>query len=117
MGIYNGQYPIVEIKNVSYDQLKSVISESVINSISAENDPYMWYSYDINGLRTDARLKDALINTYTYEPLIGVKTMTDQRGIITYYDYDGLGRLKETYIKEGSKKKTVQSYEYHYQNQ
>lgn len=114
---YNGQYPIVEIKNVSYDQLKSVISESVINSISAENDPYMWYSYDINGLRTDARLKDALINTYTYEPLIGVKTITDPRGIITYYDYDGLGRLKETYIKEGSKKKTVQSYEYHYQNQ
>ncbi|MDH6309445.1 YD repeat-containing protein [Dysgonomonas sp. PFB1-18] len=113
---YKGQYPIAEIKNISYEQLKSVIGESLINSIAGEDDPYMWYPYSIMELRTDARLKDALISTYTYEPLVGVKTMTDPRGITTYYDYDGLGRLKETYIMEDGKKKSVQSYEYHYQN-
>ena len=38
------------------------------------------------------------------------------------YNYDGLGRLIETYYYEGNvvssdKKRTLQQYEYHYRNQ
>ena len=38
--------------------------------------------------------KDAQMTTYTYEPLIGMTTQCDVNNKITYYDYDGLGRLR-----------------------
>jgi len=113
---YNGQYPIAEIKNISYSQLISVINESRMNSISAKDEPSSSDWQVINSLTNNSSLKDALVNTFTYDPLVGVKTMTDSRGITTYYEYDNSGRLKETYIIENGKKKSVQSYEYHYQN-
>ena len=34
------------------------------------------------------------MTTYTYEPLIGLTSQCDINNKITYYDYDGLGRLK-----------------------
>ena len=38
---------------------------------------------------------DAQMVTYTYEPLIGITSQCDARGYITYYSYDGFGRLTE----------------------
>jgi len=39
---------------------------------------------------------DASMDTYTYEPLLGVSSHCDNRDNITYYEYDALGRLKDT---------------------
>jgi YD repeat-containing protein len=39
-------------------------------------------------------LPGALVTTYTYSPLFGITSETDPSGKITYYEYDGLGRLK-----------------------
>lgn len=36
----------------------------------------------------------ATISTYTYEPLLGVRTKSDGNGQITFYEYDKSGRLK-----------------------
>lgn len=36
----------------------------------------------------------AQMNTYTYEPLIGMTSKCDVNNMITYYEYDELGRLK-----------------------
>jgi YD repeat-containing protein len=54
---------------------------------------------------------DALMTTYTYDPLVGVTSITDERNQTSYYVYDGLGRLQ--YIKdfEGN---VLQRYEYNY---
>jgi len=40
----------------------------------------------------------ALITTYTYDPMVGAKSMTDERGNTVYYQYDSHNRLK--YIKD-----------------
>ena len=40
----------------------------------------------------------ALMTTYTYDPLIGVTSITDDREMTTYYKYDNFGRLK--YIRD-----------------
>jgi len=38
--------------------------------------------------------QDAQMTTYTYDPLIGLTSQCDVNNHITYYEYDGLGRLK-----------------------
>ncbi|MEX0274997.1 MAG: RHS repeat domain-containing protein [Flavobacteriaceae bacterium] len=57
---------------------------------------------------------DALMTGYTYDPLIGVTSITDARGYTTYYEYDGFNRLKA--IKDASGL-LMEDYRYHYKNQ
>ncbi|MDO6433189.1 RHS repeat domain-containing protein [Flavitalea sp. BT771] len=56
----------------------------------------------------------AQMSTYTYDPLIGMTTKCDVAGRITYYEYDGLGRLKVIRDQDGNIVKTIQ---YHYKGQ
>jgi len=112
---YMGQYPIAEIKNATYTDVASVLSESFINGLSDKIVPSDSDYEAIGALRRS--LSEAMISTYTYKPLVGMTRATDPRGVTTYYDYDSFGRLKETYIMEGGAKKVVQAYDYHYQSQ
>lgn len=58
----------------------------------------------------------SLIKTYTYRPQVGVTTVTDETGQTVYYDYDGLGRLTETYMMNGERKERLNSYTYDFPN-
>lgn len=110
---YNGQYPIAEIRNATYDQVKAVLGVTP-ESLSSAKDPDF---SKLTALRTNTTLSAALITTYKYKLLVGMTESTDPRGITTYYSYDNQGRLTETYIIENNVKKMVQANEYHYQNQ
>jgi len=57
-------------------------------------------SYTINAGGTGTVIDDirfypagAMMTTYTYDPLVGVTSTTDEKGKIMYYEYDGLQRL------------------------
>jgi len=54
----------------------------------------------------------AQMTTYTYSPLIGITSQCDAGSRITYYEYDGLGRLQDIKDQDGNILKT---YEYQYQ--
>lgn len=54
-----------------------------------------------------------LVTSYTYFPTRGVETMTDPRGVVTGYDYDGMGRLLDSYRMVNGTKQVVESYQYH----
>ncbi|MBN1416840.1 MAG: RHS repeat protein [Bacteroidales bacterium] len=54
---------------------------------------------------------NALMTTYTYDPLVGMTSETDPNGKTTYYTYDSFGRLQ--YIKDMDRN-TIQEYKYHY---
>ena len=56
----------------------------------------------------------SLMTTYTYTPLIGMTGMCTSTNYITYYNYDGLGRLANIKDLRGN---IVKTYNYHYQSQ
>jgi YD repeat-containing protein len=57
---------------------------------------------------------DAVMTTYTYDPLIGMTSSTDANNITTYYDYDGLGRL---FLIKDDKGNILKKYDYQYAGQ
>lgn len=66
-----------------------------------------------SGLIDELRLYpvDAQMATYTYEPLVGSSSECDVRNEITYFEYDGLSRLKLVKDMDG---KILKQYEYQY---
>lgn len=115
---YNDRYLIAEIKNAT-DSIVSAAVSSIfgmsITNLANANAPNTTH---LKSLHTYAALGNAMITTWTYKPLVGVTSQTNPSGMTTYYDYDGLGRLKEVYRYEGnvvsaSNKRILNQYNYH----
>lgn len=104
---YNYQYPIAEIKNATYAQVKTALGTDP-ETISASATPDM---IKIDGLRKALPLSQ--ITTYTYQPLIGITSKTDPRGVSTRYIYDKFGRLG---VVKDNNLNTLGLYRYAYQN-
>jgi len=107
---YNYRYPIAEIKNASYEDVKNKIP--TIETIAQRVAPTTADMDLINKLRI--QLPNALITTYTYKPLVGIQTVIDPRGVETSYNYDSFGRLLDIRDEKG---KYIERYDYHYVNQ
>jgi YD repeat-containing protein len=119
---YNDRYLIAEIKNAT-DSIVSAAVSSIfgmsITNLANANAPNTTH---LKSLHTYAALGNAMITTWTYKPLVGVTSQTNPSGMTTYYDYDGLGRLKEVYrykdnIVSASNKQILNQYNYHTQAQ
>jgi len=54
---------------------------------------------------------NAMMTTYTYDPLIGITSITDQKNESTYYEYDGLQRLLDIKDKD---RNIIKSFCYNY---
>lgn len=106
---YKGQYPIAEVKNATYDQLKNSIGEQNLQAISDKAEPTSSDLKTINSLRNS--LEKAMITTYTRRPQIGILSITDPAGIATYYNYDDFGRLLWVYDNDYH---TIKNYRYRY---
>lgn len=110
---YKRQYPVAKIENADYATVVAVLGgSSVVNTFSDSNpvDPQTFLA----PLRTDARLKSAQITTYTYEPSVGMTSMTDPKELTTYYEYDAFQRLINVKDKDGN---IIKHTDYHYQGQ
>jgi YD repeat-containing protein len=56
---------------------------------------------------------NAQMQTYTYDPGIGMTSYTDENNQITFYEYDSFGRLQNVKDREQNIR---QNYKYHYKN-
>ncbi|GEM_PF-2868188 len=103
---YSNKYPIAKIANGTYSDISSYIS-SLVSFAQADNDRTIGYVGNegalrqaLDAMRDDPTLSHTQISSYTYDPLIGVTSMTDPRGYTMYYEYDSLYRLK--YVKDAT---------------
>jgi hypothetical protein len=114
---YKGRYPVAQIQNATYDEVKTALSdasETFINALRAKSEPSITDFTLLNALRSNPVLKKALISTYSFKPLVGMINQTDAKGMTTYYEYDSFQRLKNIKNQNGD---IVKSYCYNYAGQ
>jgi YD repeat-containing protein len=116
---YNKSYPVAKIENSTYQNVEdalsnigSSISDIETKSIGSSDETDLITIF--NSLRINALMKDVIITSYTFDPLIGIRSETDPSGKTTYYEYDGLGRL---ILARDQDNNIVKTYDYHYKTE
>ncbi len=115
---YNEYYPIAKIENATYSEVESYVADLKTKS-NADIDRTKGYTNTegdlrqaLDNLRTV--VPNAIVATYTYDPLIGITSMTDPNGYTTYYEYDDQNRLD--HITDANSK-ILKKYDYNYKGQ
>ncbi|MFD0862226.1 RHS repeat domain-containing protein [Sungkyunkwania multivorans] len=111
---YNEQYPIAKLEHASYDtmttaQLSAIDTVKLASDADVDQPTEQAFRNALQALRDN--FPDAMVSTYTYDPLVGVTSMTDPRGYTMYYEYDEFQRLKHVRDAEGN---LLSKNEYHY---
>ncbi|MEQ6122705.1 hypothetical protein AAON49_00725 [Pseudotenacibaculum sp. MALMAid0570] len=112
---YDQTLPVAKIENATFADIPTSVYNDIIaasnadTSVSAENT----LRTHLETLRNHANLSNALVTTITYDPLVGVTSVTDPRGESVFYYYDTMNRLD--YVKDAYGK-ILSKNEYHYKN-
>ncbi|MEP5434454.1 MAG: hypothetical protein ABJP92_16830, partial [Flavobacteriaceae bacterium] len=94
---YNGQYPIAKIENFGSDQITTTVQNLINATVTAsDNDDSVadenTLRTALSNLRNTSALSNAMVTTYTYDPLVGITSITDPKGYTIYYEYDEFNR-------------------------
>jgi hypothetical protein len=120
---YNSTQPIAKIIGIPYSVAGSLAAAIVTASDDDASNPTNEGGLidALDTFRKESALKNAQISTYTYDPLIGLTSITPPSGIREVYLYDSVNRLKE--IKQQEKDtagnliyKTVKEFKYNYKH-
>ncbi len=107
---YNNSYIVAKIENSKFQYVTQALSNVSLEYLQTKTSAELMQIFD----ELRIALPDAMITSYTYDPLIGKTSETNPAGITTYYEYDSFGRLKAIKNKDGD---IIETYDYHYQNQ
>ncbi len=103
---YEGQFPVAKVENATYTAVENILDTGFdlgSGGLSVAQ---------ANALRSG--LANSLVSTYTYDPMVGVTSMTDPSGYTMHYEYDAFNRLEAVRDADNN---LVTDYEYHYKNQ
>jgi hypothetical protein len=115
---YNQTQPIAKIIGAKLSDIQQSMIDSIVNASNSDasnpaNEPALVTALD--NFRNNSALAGYQISTYTYDPLIGVTSITPPSGIREVYLYDAANRLKE--IREGNQTgKLLKEFKYNYKN-
>ncbi|MBL4664227.1 MAG: hypothetical protein JKY22_11915, partial [Flavobacteriaceae bacterium] len=96
---YNGKHLLAEIKNKPSSSIPPTIQsyiDALIIASNTENTPgeEVILRTQLDILRNFSDFNKSLVTTYTYDPGIGVTSVTDPRGYVMFYEYDQYNRLE-----------------------
>ena len=117
---YNQTQPIAKVTGAKLSDIQQSIINSIVSASDTDastvsgNDESALLSV-LDNFRKDPSMANFQVSTYTYDPLIGVRSITPPSGIREVYLYDAANRLKE--IREGSQTgKLLKEFRYNYKN-
>ncbi|MFL9835849.1 hypothetical protein [Chryseobacterium terrae] len=112
---YNSTQPIAKITGVSYSVANglaaAIISASDLDASNSANEGSLITALD--NFRKEPALQNAQVSTYTYDPLIGVTSITPPSGIREIYKYDSANRLENIKDVNG---KLLKEFKYNYKH-
>lgn len=100
-------YVLAQLVGVSKTEMDTIIPETIDLKTKTAEQLRVLYKTLRNSFPT------AQITSYTYQPLIGVTSVTDPKGYTMYYTYDDLNRLKTVKDQQDH---ILSENEYHYKN-
>lgn len=102
---YDNQYPVAKVVGSDYTTVSALVNNTILQSPTTDQQ----LRDELNKIRI--ALPGAIVNTYTYTPLLGATSETDNRGLTTFFEYDMLGRLKAIKDQDG---KILKLFQYQY---
>ena len=89
-----------------FDSMLRLTSITPVNNVTT--------SYTWDGIYPVSKTVGNQTSTFSYIPYVGMSSMTDARGVTTYYGYDPYGRLIEVYRQHNTHgKEILNHYIYH----
>ncbi len=108
---YRGLYPVAEIQNATYQQVKNILGESTINTFYTLLPTDSQIATFLTPLLNAASQNRFLVTSYTHKPLFGVTSITQPSGTKSFFEYDSYGRL---FKLKDTDSNLLQQYNYHY---
>lgn len=103
---YDETVPVAKIDNATYTQASSNITGGFTNMQGLDGQDLR---DALDGIRSG--IPEAQVTTYTYDPLIGVSSITNPTGETVHYTYDNKNRLQ--YVKDEDLN-VLEEYRYHF---
>lgn len=122
---YDQTLPIATITGISYEKLMQIfglpatptgyLSLDIVSKSNTDKDEAgeQLLLTALNNFRKNVSLSGYQITTYTYDPLIGVRSITPPSGIRENYVYDSANRLQKVIDVNG---KVLKEIKYNYKN-
>ena len=92
-------------------QFDNLLRPTAITPIGGPTTTYTW-----DGFYPASVSVGDQTTTYTNIPHVGISSITDPKGLTTYYRYDSYGRLIEIYHIIDGLKQVIQAFNYHISN-
>ncbi|MCT2561239.1 hypothetical protein [Chryseobacterium herbae] len=113
---YNSTEPIAKIEGAKWSDIdatliNNIVAASDLDALKPRKQEETDFLNALNIFRNNTSLSNYLVTTYTYDPYIGMRSMTDPSGIITYYEYDSTDKLEK--VKD-VKREIVKEFKYNY---
>jgi len=116
---YAKEYPIAKLENITNAEAENIYQSQLNRSLSSLSDASRYNQESFKNTLND--FKEAIhsqkpnvnITTYSYNPMVGVTSISDTRGNIMSYEYDSFNRLKNTKDLDGN---FIEDYKYNYKD-